>query len=357
MNQIIPHSRPTVGAEEAEALRQVVLSGHLAQGREVEAFEEEMAAFAGRRFGVAVSSGTAGLHLALLALGVEAGNAVVIPSYVCTALLHAVWGAGARPVLGDIDRRTRNLDAGDVARRNCTAGRAIIVPHMFGLPARMEGFSSLALPLIEDCAMSIGAECGGRRVGAWGELSVCSFYATKMMSSGGEGGMVLTDAAELAKRIKELREYDGLPATRVRFNCKMTDMAAAMGRVQLRRLPGFVARRREIAGSYDRAFGEMPVECPPAVPEHVYYRYVIHVPGEAEDFAGRLEQQGVAARRPVFRPLHRELGEADVTCPHTATAYAGDISLPIYPSLSDAEVEKVVQAVQKVAGKENRGFR
>lgn len=348
---MISHSRPTLGEEEAEAARRVVLSGQLAQGREVAAFEEEVAGFIGRRYGVAVASGTAALHLGLLALGIGTADRVLMPSYVCTALLHATWALGARPVLADVDLATRNLDPGEAVRR---AGlvQAVILPHMFGLPAAVENFCGLGVPLIEDCAMSIGAERDGRRAGSTGELAVCSFYATKVLCAGGEGGMVLTDSAELADRVRTLREYDGLPADRLRFNYKMTDLAAAIGRVQLRRLGEFIARRRALAVVYRKALQEVAVECPPAEQGHIYHRFVVRLPGRAEELIGALERRQITARRPVFRPLHRELGEADVGYPNTATVCAGDVSLPLYPTLRDAEALAVAGAVREAMAME-----
>jgi len=348
VNALVPHSRPTVGPEEAQAVARVVRSGQLAQGGEVAAFEEEMAAFTGRRHAVAVSSGTAALHLALLALAVGEGNGVVVPSYVCTALVHAVWAAGAVPGAADIDPVTRNLDPEAARGRLSEETRAVVVPHLFGLPAAVEAFAELGVPLVEDCAMSIGASHRGRPVGSFGAVSVCSFYATKMLATG-EGGMVLTDDEDLAAAVRARREYDDLPAAFLRFNYKMTDMAAAVGRVQLKRLPDFVARRREIAARYDRAFQDLSVESPLASPEHIYYRYVIRASFEAGDFIPALEQEGVAARRPVFRLLHRELGEGDEICPHAVAAHRQDVSLPLYPSLSDEEIDQIIGAVQKVS--------
>ncbi|MBT4496499.1 MAG: DegT/DnrJ/EryC1/StrS aminotransferase family protein [Gemmatimonadetes bacterium] len=348
MKIAIPHSRPTLGEAEAEAVHRVVLSGQLVQGREVAVFEEEVAAFTGRRFAVAVSSGTAGLHLALLALEVGEGDEVILPSYVCTALLHAAWAAGSTPVAVDVDPSTRNLDVGRVREKLGERTRAIIAPHMFGLPAPVEEIEELDLPVIEDCAMSIGAEHRGRPVGSFGRLSVCSFYTTKMMAAG-EGGMVLTDDPELAERVRARREYDGLPASHLRFNYKMTDVEAALGRVQLVRLPEFVARRREVAVLYQRGLVDSGLKLPLENPEHVYYRYILRAGAGAEPFMAALEEEGVAARRPIDRPLHRELGGEDGEYPHATAAHRKDVSIPIYPSLGATEIDRVIKAVLKVA--------
>lgn len=350
MSGPIAHSRPAMGEEEAEAAARIVRSGLLAQGREVELLEKEMASFTGRRFAVAVSSGTAALHLGLLALGVGPGDRVAIPSYVCTALLHAVWAVGAEPVPCDIDPHSRNIDAGLLAALAVIEPlRAAIIPHMFGLPAPTEAFDALGIPYIEDCAMSIGAQHAGRPLGSHGALSICSFYATKMLGAG-EGGMVLTDDEHIALTARGLREYDGAPAHRLRFNAKMTDLHAAVGRVQLHRLPDFVSRRRELADLYQQEFISFPnIKTPLDNSEHIYYRYVLKVVGAAEAFIERLESLGVAARRPVYNPLHRELGLADGDYPHTTAAYKCDVSIPIYPALSDCEAHSVLAAVRNAA--------
>lgn len=333
-----------MGEAEALAAERVVLSGRLAQGAEVESFEAEMAAFVGRVHAVAVSSGTVALTLALKALGVHAGDEVMAPSYVCTALLHAIWSVGAAPVLCDIDPATRNLDIADLVPRLGPACKAVIAPHMFGLPVVALADMPSSTPVLEDCAMSLGAE----GVGAVGAISVCSFYATKVLTSGGEGGMVLTDSDEMAEVVRGMREYDGLPATFPRYNCKMTDLGAAIGRVQLGRLPEFVRRRREIAASYDDALGERGLVLPTAGHGHTYYRYVVGTEDRAEVLTGALQAEGVTARRPVFSPLHRELGASDGDFPHTARAHASDVSLPIYPSLSDSEAGRVADAVRRI---------
>jgi len=351
MDGYIPHSRPAVGEQEAEAAKRVVLSGAMAQGKEVKAFEEEVAASVGRRFGVAVASGTVGLQLALLGLGVGSGDEVIIPSYVCTALLHAVRSVGAQPVVADIDFATRALAVDQVRQQQTVSTRGLIVPHMFGRPAAFE-LAELGIPIIEDCAMSLGAEGGGLKVGGWGAISVCSFYATKVICTGGEGGMVLTDDADIATALRGLREYDGLAANRLRFNGKMSDIAAAIGRVQLARLPALVERRRLLAARYQEGLQETGLTLPDPTSGHIYFRYVVHREHGAQILLDHLEAMGVAARRPIPRPLHREMQQADAIYPQTTQAYTGDISLPLYPDLTETEAARVITAVCNAMEKE-----
>ena len=344
----IPHSKPCVGELEVEAAARVLMSGHLAQGEEVGAFELEVAGLVNKRHGVAVASGTSALQLSLLALGVGAGDEVLIPSYVCTALLHAVRATGATAIVCDIDPRTRNLEPSRALRYIGANSKAIVLPHMFGLTQDVRAFATLGLPVIEDCAMSLGSECEGTPAGALGVLTVCSFYATKVISSGGEGGMILTDDDGMAERLRGLREYDGRPANRVRYNSKMTELAAAIGRVQVRRLPEFIRRRRQLAARYSRAL-EAIFTTPPANRGHIYYRYVIDA-GEdgGATMIAALESRGIQARRPVHSLLHRELDLDDCAFPTATTAHTADVSLPLYPGLDDGEADRVIEATLAV---------
>src|SRR5512143_1781945 len=187
----IPHSRPTLDEEEARAAAAVVASGHVAEGPAVAAFEQELAALIGVPHAVAARSGTAALHLVLAAMGIGPGDEVIIPSFVCAALLHAIKYTGAVPVLADIDPATLNLDPRDVEQRLSPRTRAVILVHLFGLAADLPRFLGLGVPIIEDCAHCIGGIHGTRRLGAFGQAAVFSFYATKVIATGA-GGMVTT---------------------------------------------------------------------------------------------------------------------------------------------------------------------
>jgi perosamine synthetase len=345
----ILHSRPTLGDEEVRAVTAVVGSGQVAQGPRVEAFERALASVMGRRGGVAVSSGTAALEVALLALGIGRGDEVVLPSYVCAAPWLAVTRVGAAPRIVDIDPASYALDPAAVKAALSSRTRAIIVPHLFGLPADLTALQDLGVPLIEDCAQTLCATERGRQVGTVGVLSVCSFYATKFLCAG-EGGMVLADDPALLDKAHALREYDERPVLRQdAFNYKMTDLQAALGESQVARLGEFVSRRAAIARAYEAALAPLGLQ-PPAVPEgrtHVYYRYVMRLSGEAslDDVLARLERRGVHCRRPVFRPLHHYVDLAG--CPASEEAHARAISLPIYPSLTDRQVTEVIRALQE----------
>ena len=246
---IIPHSKPLLGAEEAQAVAAVIASGQVAEGPETAAFERELAGRLGCAHAVAVSSGTAALHLALAAMGVGAGDEVVVPSFVCAALFHAVAATGAVPVPADIDPLTLNLDPGDARRRLSARTRALVLPHLFGRVADPAPFLEMGVPLVEDCAHTLGARVDGRPAGSFGHVAVTSSYATKLIATG-EGGAVATASEPLAAAVRDLKQYDRRPLDRARYNLKFTDLQAAVGRAQLRRLDAFIRRRRAIAACY-----------------------------------------------------------------------------------------------------------
>jgi dTDP-4-amino-4,6-dideoxygalactose transaminase len=341
---MIPHSRPLIHKKDLSAVRQSLLSGQLAQGREVLRFERALASSVAVRGGVATSSGTAALHLALLAVGVGRGDEVIIPSYVCTALLNAVSYTRATPRLVDVNASDFNISVADVQRKMNRRTRAVIVPHMFGQPADMKELKKLGVPLIEDCAQAVGAGYFGRPVGSFGQVSVFSFYATKMLTSG-EGGMALSREARALRAMRALRDYDEQDEWAVRFNYKMTEMQAALGLSQFFRLPAFIAKRRAIARVYTLAWQGRSCILPAVSPdkEHVFFRYVIRV-RDARRFIRALDRKGISCRPPVYRPLHRYLGQKGF--PVSEKLMTEAVSIPLYPSLSAEETGHIVRQVR-----------
>ncbi len=324
----IPHSAPTVGAEEERAATGVLRSGQLAQGAEVERFEQECARAQGRKYGVAVNSGTSALHLALVALGVPADSRVAIPSYSCAALVGAVQLHGGQPVLCD-SGADYNLDPATVPE-DCAAA---IVPHLFGAPARLpEGCL-----VIEDIAQSFGGSTGKTS-----PVAITSFFATKLITTG-EGGMLFMDDPDTAEVARDRRDYDNREDLAQRFNYKMTDLQAAIGRVQLERLPRFLEVRRTIAARYGEAFHGLPLRLPDA-DGHVFFRYVVGS-DRRDGLEAHLRECDLEAKRPVYRPMHHHLGGE---FPVAEAAYDTLISLPLFPSMTDRDVGDVIEAVEKV---------
>ena len=345
---MIAHSRPSITDEDVERVAVVVRSGQLAQGPEVAALERELAARLGVEAAAVVASGTTALELALRALDVGAGHEVLIPSYVCDALHHAVSRCGAEPVLVDADPETLSLSAKDAEARVTRRTRAVIVPHAFGLVVDLTPFHALGVPVIEDCAQALGGARGGRPAGASGTVAVCSFYATKMIAAG-EGGAVV-GPARLVARVRDAREYDEREPLGPRMNAKLTDMQATLARSQLARLDTFVARRRAIAARYRARLGDADCRLPvDSERSHVYHRFVIGLERDPATVQATLAARGIAARRPVFRPLHRALGRHGY--PEAARLWDSALSIPCYPALADADVDTVADAVRGALGR------
>ena len=343
----VPHSRPTLGEGDLRAMAEVLESGFIAQGEKVAAFEHEMARMLGVRGGVTSSSGTAALHLALLALNVGEGDEVLLPTYACAALLHAVRAVRGVPRFVDSDPATFNMDP-EAAKKACSPrAKALIVVHSFGLPAELDALKGLGLPLIEASAQALGALYQGRPVGSIGEAAVFSFYATKLITTG-EGGMLVSNNERVLAMGRDLREYDEKKDDVQRFNYKMTDFQAALGLSQLKQLPRFLDRRHAIASWYQERLQDLQLQLPLALPDRmpVYYRYVVKGPLPADTYLAKLQALGVEARRPVFQPLHRYMGLEGF--PGAEEAWNKAISLPLYPSLSDGEIERILDAAQEV---------
>lgn len=345
---MIPHSRPSIEPVDIRAATDVLSSRQLSQGGMVDQFERGMAAFFGLPGGVAVTSGTTALEVALRVLGVGTTDEVLLPSYVCAAPLLAIQRVGAMPRLVDIDLETFNIDP-SAARHACTSKtKAIIVPHLFGLSADLTELESLGIPIIEDCAQTLGALEQGRPVGSIGMMTICSFYATKLLCAG-EGGMVLSRDEGLLERARRLREYDEAPSLNpLATNLKMTDIQAAIGLAQLNRFGSFLERRRCLADEYRTALSSAHPILPviPLGRTHTYYRFVVRLPdliGQPDgirEVIGRFEKQGVQCRKPVFRSLHRYL-ELD-GFPAAEEAERTALSIPLFPALTDEEMAQIL---------------
>jgi dTDP-4-amino-4,6-dideoxygalactose transaminase len=321
-------------------------SGRIAQGEKVKEFEDAVARYVGRKFGVAVSSGTSALHLALLSLGVRSGDEVVMPSYVCSSPYFATLHTGAVPEIVDIDLSNFNICADAVRPQITSRTKAIIAPHMFGNPAELDPILKLGIPVIEDCAQSLGAEYKSHQVGSLGKLSVFSFYATKMITTG-EGGMILTDDEVSYTKLVELRDYDRKALCPTKYNYKMTDLQASLGISQLSKLPRFIEQRRRIASMYDATFSEHDVGLPSATAggRSVFYRYVVMLES-LDHIREKTHRNGVICERPVFKPLHSDLKTAH--CPNSDKAHNHSLSIPLYPSLSQAEIDYIAAKLEEI---------
>ena len=348
---MIPVATPLIGLEEREAVDRVLRSGLLAQGAEVAAFEEEFGALVAGRSCVAVNSGTSALHLGMLAAGVGPGDEVIVPSFTFAATANAVRLCGAVPIFVDIDTETFCLDPVLVAAAVTPRTTAVLVVHLFGHPAPMRELAELCsrrgLLLIEDAAQAHGAALDDRPVGAWGDVAAFSFYPTKNMTTG-EGGMIVTNDAA-ADRMARLLRNQGMERRYenevVGFNARMTDVAAAMGRVQLRQLAGWNDQRRDNARRYGHALLGVSLPSTAAGATHVFHQYTIRS-RRRDALAAHLASAGVASGVYYPTPVHRLASfRYDLELPVTTAATNEVLSLPVGPHLTDGDLATVIGAV------------
>ena len=354
----IPAAKPIVGDEERAAVDAVLRSGMIAQGPQVAAFEEEFSAsMTPGRVNVAVNSGTSGLHLGLLAAGIGPGDEVIVPSFTFAATANSVALTGATPVFADIEPDHFCLDPRSVRDAVTDRTAAIMPVHLYGHPADVDGLAAVAeehgLRIFEDAAQAHLATWQGRPVGTFGAFAMFSLYPTKNMTSG-EGGMVTCENDEIARQVRLLRNQ-GMERQYanevVGFNARMTDLHAAIGRVQLTKVVGWTETRQRNAAFLDQHLEGVTV---PPVAEgatHVYHQYTVRVDGDERDrivTALREEHEvGCGVYYPI--PNHRLDSLAkfapDLDLPVTEEAAREVISLPVHPSLTEADLERVVTAV------------
>lgn len=361
---MIPPAKPIIGGDERAAVDAVLRSGMIAQGPEVAAFEQEFAdQLVDGRTCVAVNSGTSGLHLGLIAAGIGHGDEVIVPSFTFAATANSVALTGATPVFADIEPDTFTLDPASVSRALTDRTAAVMPVHLYGHPADLDGLSRVAhqagVQIFEDAAQAHGATYRGSAVGAFGTFGMFSLYPTKNMTSG-EGGMVSCADADIARGVRLLRNQ-GMEKQYaneiVGLNNRMTDLHAAIGRVQLTKIGGWTAQRQANAAFLDEHLKGVTV---PVVREgctHVYHQYTIRIPGASGAERDRLmqalrEEHQVGSG--VYYPIpNHELVSLARFAPERelmATRRAADevISLPVHPSLSHEDLERIVEAVNTV---------
>ena len=357
----ISHNKPTIGAEEIEAVIDTLSNLELTMGAKVREFEKMFMEYSGIN-AIATSSGASALHLALIAIGISKNDEVIIPSYTCIAVAFPVLYLQAKPILADVND-DYNISIIEIKKKITDKTKAIIVPHMFGCPADIKEIKEICeekdICLVEDCAQSIGALYHDKKVGTFGDISIFSFYATKMMTTI-QGGMVCTNNSNWMQTIEDLRFHDQCrsfedPDVRLKYNYMMSDVSAAMGMVQLKKLNCFIKRRREIAQIYRENLNNEvihPLEI--STKKHVYSRYIVKTPYPSFSIIDKLREQNIICEIMHMPPLHRRalLKEFNINAifPKTEEIVTFTVSLPIYPSLSDDEVTYIANIFNKTMG-------
>lgn len=334
----IPHNKPTLGKEEEEAAIRVIRSGWVAEGREVDGFEDEFCEFLGlpRGHAVALSSGTVSLFMAFWVLGGK-GKKTAYPVYACSALRNAAALAGVEEIIIDNAPDSPNMDL-SVLQKSGT--HIAVIPHIFGIPADISGLDGI--DVIEDCAQSLGAIAKGIKTGLSGRVGIYSFYATKLITSGGNGGMFVSKDEALSDAVRDYREFDQRRDDKRRFNFQMTDLQAAIGREQLKKLPWFLERREEIFGMYkDAGLKLLDSTNKNFIP--VRYRAVLLTPSPRK-IIDSLSKVGVKAIVPVED--WELLGEPE-KFPSALRLTKETVSLPVYPLLDNVDVQKIISVVEK----------
>ena len=369
---VIPQANPGAAyrAQKAAidaAIARVLESGRYILGEPVARFEQEFAAYLGLMHCVGVASGTDAIELALRALEIGAGKAVIAPSHTAVATAAAIERAGARPVLIDVDPTTYTLtpEAIEAVVKNqreidgCHVA-AVIPVHLYGHPADMPAILDVArrhgLKVIEDCAQSHGARIGSDRTGAFGDVAAFSFYPTKNLGAFGDGGLVATNDPQLSNRLKSLREYgwqERFVSSFPGVNSRLDEIQAAMLRIKLRRLDADNARRIEIAGRYSAALNRPGIGVPACSndAEHVFHQFVIRTSGR-DDLRHFLEERriGSAIHYPVpvhLQPAYRSRGLQVEPLVRTEKLCSEIVSLPMFPQLTDADVDRVIAAIDE----------
>lgn len=367
VDALIKVGQPWLGDDEYRLVCDAMARGDIGYfGAFVREFEERFSAYCGTRFGVAASSGTAALHLSLAAAGIGAGDEVIVPTLTMIATANAVTYTGARPVIADVDSETWTLDPNAVVSQLTARTRAIVAVHLYGHPCDMDALRDLAaerdVVIVEDAAEAHGSEYRGRRAGSLGDVAAFSFYVNKVVTTG-EGGMVLTDDSATAAAARSLRNQAFQPEARfvhstLGFNYRMTNLQAAVGVAQVRRIEQLVARKRENAAHYRRLLANVPgLRLPPEAPwaRSVFWMFAVLVEddfGLDRDAVMRaLADRGIETR-PFFVPLHRQplyaTLFADRPCPVADWVSARGLYLPSGTGLTPSEIERVVQAVAEI---------
>lgn len=359
----VPIAKPIIGDEEVENVVEVLKSGMIAQGPKVEEFEEKFAEWVGAEYGIAVNSGTAALHVALLSCDIGEGDEVITTPFTFIASGNSILYTGAKPVFADIDLNTYTINPDSIEQLITENTKAIMPVQLYGQSADMVRINEIAerygLTVIEDAAQAHGATCNGQKVGSMGEMACFSFYPTKNMTTS-EGGIITTDDEDLADNAKIFRAHGATVRYHhdyIGYNFRMTDISAAIGLAQLDKIDGFNDKRIANAAYLNQGLNDVDgVVTPFCAPgsKHVYHQYTIRVEkGDRDDWVDIINDCGVGTGIhypiPLYnQPIYKSLGLAG-NCPNAELAADNVISLPVHPSLTNEDLDLVIEAVKKAS--------
>ncbi len=371
----IPITKPYLGEEEKQVVSQVIESGWVSQGPKVAEFEERFAEYVGARYAVATTSCTTALHAALAVSGLGPGDEVIVPSLSFIATANSVVYCNAIPVFADIDPETCNIDVKKIEGAITKKTKAIMPVHQMGLPADLDAIQKIAnkynLIVIEDAACAIGSEYKGKKIGGHGNIACFSFHPRKIITTG-EGGMITTDDPEIAARLRRFRHH-GMSVSDIErhvankiiietypdlgYNYRMTDIQAAMGLEQVKRLPFIIKMRRQIAGIYDEELSKIPYVRVPQVPTYAFHNYQSYwiellesAPVDRNMLMSKLLEKGIATRRGIMA-IHMEpyyKGYSRLSLPTTEKITMNTVLLPLYPTLSSEEQSYITNSLKEI---------
>ena len=361
----VPVAKPVIGEEEIENVVEVLKSGMIAQGPKVEEFEQKFADWIGTKYAVAVNSGTAALHVALLSCGIGEGDEVITTPFTFIASGNAIVYTGAKPVFADIDLKTYTLNPDSIEALITENTKAILPVQLYGQSANMDKINEIAekhgLIVIEDAAQAHGATCNGKNVGSMGDMACFSFYPTKNMTTS-EGGIITTNDENLAENAKIFRAHGATVRYHhdaIGYNFRMTDISAAIGLAQLDKIDGFNDQRIENAAYLNEGLKDVEGVVTPYCAydsKHVYHQYTILVEkGQRDDWVGIINGCGVGTGIhypiPLYnQPIYKSLGFSG-NCPNAELAADNVISLPVHPSLTKEDLDLVIEAVKTASKK------
>ena len=361
----VPIAKPIIGDEEIENVVEVLKSGMIAQGPKVAEFEQKFADWVGAKYGIAVNSGTAALHVALLASGIGKGDEVITTPFTFIASGNSILYTGAKPVFADIDLKTYTLNPDSIEDLITEHTRAILPVQLYGQSANMDRINEIAerhgLNVIEDAAQAHGATCNGENVGTLGDMACFSFYPTKNMTTS-EGGIITTNVEDLAEKARIFRAHGASVRYHhddVGYNFRMTDISAAIGLAQLNKIDGFNDKRIENAAYLNEGLRDVEGVVTPYCAygsKHVYHQYTIRVEkGNRDDWVDIINECGVGTGIhypiPLYnQPIYKQLGITG-NCPNADIAANTVISLPVHPSLTKEDLDLVIEAVKTASEK------